>query len=122
MYGFKANGSRKGIAVTDNGELKISGNLATAAALPDTAAVSSITTNLETSQQLFAADTDRLSAIVSNNTGVNAYILYGTGTASTTNYSFILYDGDSVQIEFAGPAQVICAAGASGRIQVTELA
>ena len=121
LYGFKSDGTQKGLEVTDSGELKISGSISSGSIVPAVATVSSLTSSLTSSQELLGSDASRLSAIIANDTGVDAFILYGDGTASATNYSLILYDGQSLEVNFAGDMQVVCASGASGRIQITEL-
>jgi len=84
-----------------------------------TAVLTAITTNLTTSQQLYPASAGR--KIIANQTTTRAFVLLGSGTASATNYSYIVYPGAAVEDDFEGAAQVICEAGATGQINRTVL-
>ena len=84
-----------------------------------TAALTAITASLTTSQQLYPASAGR--KIIANQTTTRAFVLLGSGTASATNYSYIVYPGDAVEDDFEGAAQVICEAGATGQINRTVL-
>lgn len=75
-----------------------------------------------TSSSLLAAGGARKAWIVYNASGQIAYLRFGTGAASSTDYSVQLASGvyyESPQPVYAGAVQVILAAG-TGPVQVTS--
>lgn len=76
-----------------------------------------------TSGQLVASNSDRLGIEFYNDSNTAAYILRGAGTASATNYSFILNSGDyynDIPTIFLGAYTAVWG-NANGGIQITEL-
>ena len=94
---------------------------------PANAAVTSVSCTT-TSASLLASNTARKGASFTNDSTYIAYVLEGSGTASSTNYSFTVDpNGDYVELPtdngncYTGALQVIWESGASGgAMRVTE--
>lgn len=84
-----------------------------------TSSYSGISTGLSSSQQLYAASANP--KIIYNNTTATVFVRYGATAAAVTTATYELPPGTSITDDFAGAAQVICGAGATGTISVTEL-
>jgi hypothetical protein len=91
--------------------------------LPNSVSTASVTqfSSINTSAQILAANTNRKAVVFGNpSTGSTAYILFGTGTASSSNFSIALQPGDTATITGATFALQGSTTGA-GNVQVTEL-
>ena len=76
-----------------------------------------------TSTQLIASNDSRLGIEFYNDSNNVVYILRGTGTANSTNYSFVLNSGDyynDMPTQFLGAYQAVWLF-ANGGIQTTEM-
>jgi hypothetical protein len=83
----------------------------------------SITSNLSNSQQLVGTSANRYLITVHNATDKDAYLLMGTGSATTTgNYHYVVFSGQQIEIVgWTGAIQVIAESGATGRINAAEI-
>jgi hypothetical protein len=91
--------------------------------LPNSATAASVSSffSLNVSAQILAANANRKAVVFSNPTGGSlVYILFGTGTANSGNYSIALQAGDSATISGVTLALQGNSTGA-GNLQVTEL-
>lgn len=84
-----------------------------------TATRATITTGFNASQLLYLANT--APRIIHNSTTSPIYIQYGEGPATSASPTYELPVGESVTDTFAGEAQVIGVAGATGQIVITRL-
>lgn len=74
-----------------------------------------------TSTQLLAADTARNCIIITNDDANALYVLLDSGTASATNYSFKLDEGEDARIEgYDGQVTGVWAGDGSGSARVTQ--
>lgn len=71
------------------------------------------------SAQMLAANTSRKGLIIRNEGAGTLYVLYGTGTASATNYSFVLLTGDVLTDTYQGAVQGLFASAGTARTQET---
>ena len=91
--------------------------------LPNSATTASVTqfSSINASSQILAANPNRKSVVFSNPTnGSLIYILFGTGTASSGNYSIALQAGDTATLSGVTLAIQGNSTG-SGNLQVTQL-
>ena len=90
--------------------------------LPATNVTVSRVATSTTSGQLLAANAARVGWRVHNEAAVVLYVLFGTGTASATNYSVSVAAASSYEcsIPFAGAVQGVLASGAGSTAQITE--
>jgi hypothetical protein len=89
-----------------------------------TSSVTSVAVTASAATQLLAANTSpRIFASLYNNTNKSAYILYGTGTASATNFSIVLLPQSYLEIpvDWTGVVSEFSPSGASGNFLCTEL-
>jgi hypothetical protein len=97
---------------------KVSSGVATIDPILATAVPVVINTGLDESQALWAAGTQP--RVLYNGTSGAVYVRYG-GAATATTPTYELAAGGSVVDSFAGAAQIIGAAGATGNIVITRL-
>jgi hypothetical protein len=91
--------------------------------LPNTASSASVTSfsSLNASAQILPSNSSRKAVVLANpSTGSLVYVLFGTGIASSTNYSIALQPSDTATISSALFALQGRSTG-GGNIQVTEL-
>jgi hypothetical protein len=89
-----------------------------------TSNVTSVAVTANAATQLLAANTTpRIFASLYNNTNKSAYILYGSGTASATNFSIVLLPSSylEVPVDWIGIVSEFSPSGASGNFLCTEL-
>jgi hypothetical protein len=112
-------------AITGEFGLLVRGNVSTEGASAASSVVTGFTSGLTASQQLLAANTNRLFFTVDNRTGVDLYYKYGLAAATTAvgGYDIRVPAGFSVSEEsWKGPVQFICAAGAAATgVNVTDV-
>lgn len=75
------------------------------------------------STTLLAANVNRRLAVIVNDSTSVLYVLYGSGTASATNFSYRLEQNDTLVIDdgWFGQINGIWSADASGAARITEL-
>jgi hypothetical protein len=92
-------------------------------AIPNSSSTASVTTfsSINASLQILAANANRKSVVLSNpSTGSLVYVLFGSGVASSSNYSIALQPGDTASISGA-LFSIQGNSTAVGNLQVTEL-
>ena len=84
-------------------------------------AVSSVDSTT-TSTQLAAANASRKGIVIANTDANDLYVLLGSGTASSTNYSFIVATDDekAPPAGFTGEVVGVWAADGAGKALITE--
>lgn len=104
--------------------LDTAGNLRTTAVVnkASTSAVTSVA-GATSSTSVLASNSSRIFAAIYNNTNKNMYVLLGGGTASTSNFTTILFAATywEVPVDYTGAINAIWASGVSGSVLVTEL-
>lgn len=104
--------------------LDTAGNLRVTA-LTNKAATSNVTSvaGATSTTSILASNTSRVFGAIYNNTNKNMYVLLGSGTASTSNFSTLLMQGVywELPVDYVGAVQAIWASGVSGSALVTEL-
>jgi hypothetical protein len=106
----------------NNGDVSSTNPLPVTQIKPTTPTVTSVAASL-ISGTLIASNTNRKGLIVCNNTDSKIYILFGTGTASSSNFSCFLVSGGIFSLgntDYTGQLNVISTT-TNGTIQVTEL-
>lgn len=111
LYNLIARGGGAGGPAPPTGD-----NAANTATQSSVASATSSTT-------ILAANTARYGAIVANDDANALYLLMGSGTASSTNYTVKLYTDDIFVVPFGFTGQLtgIWAADGSGSARVTEI-
>ena len=75
-----------------------------------------------TSTQLLAENHRRASLVCENSDANRVYILLGTGTASSSNYTFSLAQNANAQLQgWTGAIQVVWAGDGSGHLMHEEI-
>jgi hypothetical protein len=83
-------------------------------------AVSSVA-SATSSTQLLGINSARRQLIITNDDANKLYVLLGAGTASATNYSFALDEGEDARIEgFTEAVMGLWAGDGSGSARITE--
>ena len=104
--------------------LDVAGNLRVTA-LTNKASTSDVTSVAGTtsSSAVLASNANRIFASIYNNTNKNMYVLLGSGTASTSNFSILLMTTAYWEVpnDYTGAINAIWAGGVSGSALVTEL-
>lgn len=106
----------------NDGDISNTNPLPTKQINPTTSTVISISASL-TSGILITANSNRKGLLICNNTNNKIYILFGTGTASSTNFSCFLVSGGHLSLnhnDYTGIISVV-ASSTTGTILVTEL-
>lgn len=93
--------------------------LVTGATQPTTPTSTSISDTI-TSTQLLAANTARKEAEFYNGSSAILYLLKGSGTASATNYTAQLNQGDYYTTNITSAIQGVWASAAGGKVYITE--
>lgn len=98
----------------------VSGSVTTTPVVSSTSTVTRVATST-TSATALAANVNRKQAIINTEAG-STFVLFGTGTASVTNYSVLLAANSTFEVPpvWQGAIQVIRSSG-TGNIQVTEM-
>ena len=90
---------------------------------PSTATQTSVSV-IATSTTILAANANRLSATLMNDGTQNLYLLFGSGTATSTAYTVLIPSGGYYELPFpcyTGQLTGIWAGGGSGAVRVTEM-
>lgn len=88
-----------------------------------TTATNTTVADSATSGTLLASNAARVSATVTNDSSARLYVLYGSGTASSTSYTFFLDTGETVVVDdFTGQLTGVWATDPNdGAARVTEV-
>jgi len=106
--------------VTIIGSLPAGSNVIGGVTFPQSSSASVTSFTSTSSAQVLASNTNRKGIVLYNQGAGSVYILLGTGTASSTNFSVGLGTGDNFTITgFTGALQGIFTT--AGTLQVTEL-
>lgn len=86
---------------------------------PSSSSVTSVADSAS-NQTLKAANGDRIELLIQNDSDEILYVKFGA-TASSTDYTYRLYDGDALRTSYTGRVDGIWAANSTGAAKITEL-